>query len=124
MKTITKANHKRYLTEISDFIINELKGIKVDNPNSDLVCFNVETNIGKLSIKLDSEKSVLYSIYAKFENVSKAKELFAQKANQEIDLSSGPCLAEEIMPDWSVDIVHNPRPVSCQRKNPKKGCPY
>jgi len=40
---------------------------------------------------------------------SKAKELFAQKANQEIDLSSGPCLAEEIIADWSVDIVHNPR---------------
>lgn len=40
---------------------------------------------------------------------SKAKELFAQKANQEIDLSSGPCLAEEIIVDWSVDIIHNPR---------------
>lgn len=40
---------------------------------------------------------------------SKAKELFAQKVNQEIDLSSGPCLAEEIIADWSVDIVHNPR---------------
>jgi hypothetical protein len=76
MKTITKANHKRYLTEISDYIINELKGIKVDNPNSNLICFDVDTNIGKLSIKLDSEKSVVYSIYSKFENVSKAKELF------------------------------------------------
>ncbi|MFA6296425.1 MAG: hypothetical protein WC663_03660 [Patescibacteria group bacterium] len=40
---------------------------------------------------------------------SKAKELFAQKANQDLDLSTGPCLAEEIITDWSVDIVHNPR---------------
>lgn len=40
---------------------------------------------------------------------AKAKELFSQKANQGIDLNNGPCLAEEIIPDWSVDVAHNPR---------------
>ena len=40
---------------------------------------------------------------------AKAKELFAQKANKEKNLSNGPCLAEEIIADWSVDIAHNPR---------------
>ena len=29
--------------------------------------------------------------------------------NPDEDFSSGPCIAEELMPDWVADIAHNPR---------------
>jgi hypothetical protein len=43
------------------------------------------------------------------EAVRKAKELFAQKQREGMDFSSGPCLSEEIIPDWCVDVAHDPR---------------
>ncbi|MCL6429601.1 MAG: hypothetical protein K6V36_01915 [Anaerolineae bacterium] len=38
-----------------------------------------------------------------------ARELYQQKKAEGMDMSNGPCLAEEIIPDWCVDIVHSPR---------------
>ncbi|MBI4319475.1 MAG: hypothetical protein HY675_13385 [Chloroflexi bacterium] len=38
-----------------------------------------------------------------------AKDLYERKRREGIDLSSGPCLSEEVMDDWCVDIVHTPR---------------
>lgn len=38
-----------------------------------------------------------------------AQILFREKKAQGIDLSPGPCLAEEIIPDWCVDVAHSPR---------------
>ena len=38
-----------------------------------------------------------------------AKELYESKMREGLDLSSGPCLGEEVIPDWCVDIVHAPR---------------
>ncbi len=38
-----------------------------------------------------------------------AQALFREKRAQGIDMSSGPCLAEEIIPDWAVDVSHSPR---------------
>jgi hypothetical protein len=43
------------------------------------------------------------------EAVRKAKELFEQKKREGMDFSSGPCLSDEIVPDWCVDVAHNPR---------------
>lgn len=40
---------------------------------------------------------------------ARAKELFNQKVNEGLDFSNGPCLSEEIIDDWSVDIAHSPR---------------
>lgn len=34
--------------------------------------------------------------------------LFKKEAKG-MDLSSGPCLTNDLIPDWVVDIVHNPR---------------
>ena len=39
----------------------------------------------------------------------KAKAVFDEAISEGRDLSSGPCLAEQILIDWSVDIVHVPR---------------
>jgi hypothetical protein len=38
-----------------------------------------------------------------------AQELFKEKAQEGLDMSQGPCLSEEIVPDWCVDVAHSPR---------------
>ncbi|MDI7276774.1 MAG: hypothetical protein QME94_12420 [Anaerolineae bacterium] len=38
-----------------------------------------------------------------------AKQLYLEKKAEGLDMTDGPCLAEEIIPDWCVDIVHSPR---------------
>ncbi len=38
-----------------------------------------------------------------------AKDMYETKKREGFDLSVGPCLAEEVIPDWCVDIVHTPR---------------
>lgn len=41
--------------------------------------------------------------------VGKAKEIYRNRAGVGLDLSSGPCLSNDLLPDWVVDIAHNPR---------------
>jgi hypothetical protein len=41
--------------------------------------------------------------------VNQAKKVYLQKKEQGIDLTDGPCLTNDLLPDWVVDIVHNPR---------------
>jgi len=38
-----------------------------------------------------------------------AKELYERKKREKVDFESGPCLSEEIIPGWCVDIAHDPR---------------
>lgn len=38
-----------------------------------------------------------------------AQELYQQRRADGMDFSNGPCLAEEIIPDWCADIAHSPR---------------
>ena len=41
--------------------------------------------------------------------ISLAKERYAQAKARGTNLSDGPCIAEDLMPDWVADIAHNPR---------------
>lgn len=41
--------------------------------------------------------------------VIQAQLLYEQKKQVGTDLSSGPCLTNDLFTDWVVDIVHNPR---------------
>ena len=41
--------------------------------------------------------------------IAEAKRAFAAQKAQGKDFTNGPCLVEESIADWSVDIVHNPR---------------
>lgn len=41
--------------------------------------------------------------------VNQAGLLFRQKLQRGEDLSEGPCLSNALMPDWVLDIVHDPR---------------
>lgn len=41
--------------------------------------------------------------------VTKAILLYQQKKSAGVDLSYGPCLSNNLMPNWVADIVHSPR---------------
>ena len=41
--------------------------------------------------------------------VQKAQEIFYQLKGQGVDMSDGPCISENLMPDWVADVAHNPR---------------
>jgi len=43
------------------------------------------------------------------EAIQKAKELFERRKREGLDFSRGPCLSQEIVPDWCVDVAHSPR---------------
>ena len=50
--------------------------------------------------------------------INKALEVFKQKQAEGMDFSNGPCLSEEIVPDWCADVAHNPRqPVDNRPEN-------
>ena len=50
--------------------------------------------------------------------IRRAMEFFRQKQAEGMDFSNGPCLAEEIVSDWCVDVAHNPRqPVDNRPEN-------
>lgn len=48
-------------------------------------------------------------IYTKQEAEIACKEACINALAKDIDLSNGPCIAEEIVDDWACDIAHNPR---------------
>ncbi len=41
--------------------------------------------------------------------VNQAQYFYRQKKARGEDMSNGPCLTESLMPNWVVDIIHNPR---------------
>jgi hypothetical protein len=41
--------------------------------------------------------------------IEMALKLYTEKKATGINMENGPCLSEEIIPDWVVDIAHNPR---------------
>src|SRR5262249_31023306 len=52
--------------------------------------------------------------------IAKAMLIFHQKQESGVDLSNGPCLAEQLpgLPDWAADVAHDPRePVDNQAAN-------
>ena len=53
--------------------------------------------------------------------INQAKHLYKQKRETGEDLSNGPCLSNDLMPDWVVDIVHNPR--TTDDDLPENQCP-
>src|SRR3989344_5249440 len=41
--------------------------------------------------------------------INQANHLYRQEKEKGRDFSEGPCLSNALLPDWVVDIVHNPR---------------
>ena len=61
---------------------------------------NAVTGLGALDQKKQVEKDLA---------VAQAKDLWRQAIAEGIDLENGPCLSNNLMPDWVADIAHNPR---------------
>lgn len=43
------------------------------------------------------------------EAIAAALAVYEQQKQAGVDFSNGPCIAEEVIDNWSVDIAHNPR---------------
>lgn len=41
--------------------------------------------------------------------ISAAFSLYKERLAQGVDMTDGPCLTNDLMPSWVVDIVHSPR---------------
>lgn len=41
--------------------------------------------------------------------VAQARFIYEQKKKQNLDLSNGPCLSNDLMANWVLDLVHRPR---------------
>jgi len=41
--------------------------------------------------------------------IAGAKAIYRKKTAEGVDFSAGPCLTNDLMPDWVVDLVHEPR---------------
>lgn len=41
--------------------------------------------------------------------INQAKHLYQQEKDKGRDFSNGPCLSDALLPNWVVDIAHNPR---------------
>lgn len=87
---------KKFLLFIAGLIILTGAGCKQNIEKT----ANQTLGLGAFNVEQKAQKDIAEA---------KAKELFGQEANEGIDLKNGPCLAEEIIVDWSVDIVHSPR---------------
>jgi hypothetical protein len=56
--------------------------------------------------ELVEEKEVTYT---EEELIKMAQDLFNEKKQQGIDMENGPCLTNELIPGWVVDVAHSPR---------------
>lgn len=61
---------------------------------------NAVTGLGAIDQKIQADKDLA---------VAQAKELYRQAMLNNEDLSNGPCLSNDLIPDWVADIAHNPR---------------
>lgn len=48
-------------------------------------------------------------------------QLCQEKLEEDVDLNDGPCLSDEIAPDWVCDVAHNPR--QAVDNDPANQCP-
>ncbi len=53
--------------------------------------------------------------------IEMAKRLYQQRLSEGWDMSSGPCLSDEIVPGWCVDVAHDPR--QPEDELPQNQCP-
>jgi hypothetical protein len=72
----------------------------------------IVTGAADIQIKQTADKNLA---------IAKAKELWRAQFQLEEDLSKGPCLSNDLIPDWVADIAHNPR--TAVDDNPANQCP-
>jgi len=71
------------------------------NKNTNSVsAVDIVTGAADIKIKEKADKDLA---------VAKARELWRIQFQMEADLSAGPCLSNNVIPDWVADIAHSPR---------------
>lgn len=75
MKRITKANSKKFVKEVTTGLLM-MGATQLDNSITDRIKFTINTIVGVLNISVDTDNVHTYSVFAKFEDVDKAKEKF------------------------------------------------
>lgn len=58
----------------------------------------MQNGLGSLSVKGDEAAAI-----------EAAQKIFSEKISAGVDMSSGPCLADEVIDDWAADVAHSPR---------------
>lgn len=82
-----------------------LSGLNGCTPRSYLM-----TNNNLSVVKNDREKAIL-----------EAQRIFTEQKTAGIDMSRGPCLSNEVIPDWVADVAHWPR--QAIDNDPANQCP-
>lgn len=70
----------------------------------------VPANVNVPQAKTDAERAT-----------EEAKKVFAEMKAAGVDMSRGPCLSNEIIPDWVADVAHWPRQTVDNK--PENQCP-
>lgn len=74
------------------------------------ITFSFVIIIGALVIRFNSHPGYKKGSSTLYDNaVGGAIQLYAQRFFEGVDMSKGPCLSNDLMSGWVVDIVHNPR---------------
>jgi len=65
--------------------------------------------IGYLAVRSYQKESPAQESASQTGAIAAAKALYLQKNSEGMDFSTGPCLSDEVISGWAVDIAHNPR---------------
>lgn len=71
------------------------------NTNTDSTSLiDVATGVEDVKIKENADRNLA---------IAQARDVYRMKKGLGEDLSAGPCLSNDLIPDWVADIAHNPR---------------
>lgn len=84
------------------FVYQQGRSDSTVNTNNDNTFTTAEivTGAADLQIKAQADHDLA---------IAQAQQLWRQALVDGTDLSSGPCLSNDAIPDWVIDVAHNPR---------------
>ncbi len=91
MKKINKTNRLKFINAMSTFIETELKGTKTTDFNDGIKRYVIDTIAGNLALKICTDESYTYTIFAVFQNyeLAKSKIKFGIVSNPKYNFHSG-----------------------------------
>ena len=72
---ITPTNNEKFIKSVTNAIL-EMGGFKVNDLISSFRTFEIETIVGKLRINIDTDNISCYTLFCRFTDVDRAKEVF------------------------------------------------
>lgn len=62
-----------------------------------------------LQAKSDNAPKIETPEFTQDDLVSQAKKIYSEKKFSGVDMSKGPCLTDNLVENWVLDVAHNPR---------------